>query len=704
MDSTETSTDTVPAAVADEGKSVDDMKPDERIQLWLANIQRCESVLRDVVPEWSTNIDYRRGKPFAEDSDLDRIRVPIDWSMTKAKQAQLFSQVPEVRLTHKTEAYKAVAPMFAKKLNDQLCESRVGVALDEVMPDCINAAGFGAALVAFESKTERRSVPIPDPQQAAQMAAAGMQIPMQDVEVVLDSRFLISRISPEDFLWEVAFTGSDFDDAPWIGRKGRKTWDEAIASWDKLTEADKSKVVGADARKSENLLTNTGDENKKIQSGLVNYRELFYWRHMFHADETDYRAIHHLVFIEGKKEPVVDEPWKGQKRNAKNKIIGPRRMPIRVLTLTYISNESIPPSDSAMGRPQVDELNRSRSQMIRNRETSVPLRWFNTNLVDPQVQTQMMRGTWQGMIPINGTGDRAFGEVARAAYPNEDFMFDNIAKADARETWQVQDAIEAGPAIRSAAEANNRQQNFQTRIGYERARCAAFLVGIAEVLAGLVALFGEFTQEEMQLLGQLPKEELASYYAFNVRADSTLLLDAEQRIQRLMTFLNMTAKSGYVDVAPVIMEIVELVGLDPAVVIHQPQGKGPEPVNASLRLTGAADLSDPVVIAMLMHAGQFPTAEELNAAKIALATIQQQPELPQPEGGPGGAPGGPGGPGGAPGAPPPPGAPPAGAPPPQAPGGRPVAPAGSGRPAEPYTAHPNWNTASRVEKRAEDGK
>lgn len=690
------STETAEVASSTASSTPEEPTPISRIDMWRSNISRCDIVKKDMVPDWSLNVDYRRGKPFQEDSDLDRIRVPMDWSATKAKQAQLFSQVPEIRLAARLDAARPITGMWAGKVNAQVDKSRVGVSMDEQMPDCINAAGFGACIISYDTLTEMRDVMKVTPEMAAQLKATGQDIPTESTQVVLDKRFCVTRVSPGDFLWEVSFTGSDFDDSPWLGHKGRKTWADAKACWSKLTEADKRKVLGEDDRDFRETLVDEGSGRRSRKTDVVNYTEVFYWRYLFHADETCYDAIHHLVFVHGKDEPVIDEPWKGQKRTADGKVIGPYKLPIRVLTLTYISDESIPPSDTAMGRPQVDELNRSRGQMIRNREASVPLRWMNVNLVDTNVQTAMMRGTWQGIIPVNGSGDRAFGEVARAAYPPEDGTFDNIAKQDLRETWQVQDAVEVGPAIRSAAEANNRQANFQTRIGYERARCARHFVGIVEVLAGLMVVCDDFTDQERQHLqqAQIDPAQLCDAFTFKVRADSTLLLDASQRIQMLMSYLNMTAKSGYVDIAPIIEEITELHGLDPAKVLKQPAQQGPEPVNISMTLKGSEDLTDPLVVAMLIQNKQMPSADVINQAKLLLASLQMQPTPPAPPMG---------GPEGAPGAPPAPGAAPGG--PPQAPGGRIVAPPDQGRgPQAPYTAHPDYNTVNRVEKRAEDGK
>jgi hypothetical protein len=41
------------------------------------------------------------------------------------------------------------------------------------------------------------------------------------------------------------------------------------------------------------------------------------------------------------------------------------------------------------------------------------------------------------MIPIQGNGSAAVGEVARASYPAEEFGFDRIVKSDLQEAWRV---------------------------------------------------------------------------------------------------------------------------------------------------------------------------------------------------------------------------------------------------------------------------
>jgi hypothetical protein len=233
------------------------------------------------------------------------------------------------------------------------------------------------------------------------------------------------------------------------------------------------------------------------------------------------------------------------------------------------------------------------------------------------------------MIPMNGDGSRAIGEVARAAYPSENFAIDTVINNDLDESWQTGANQMGGQARRgqSAAEAKITQANFSTRIAYERARCGKFFVGIAEVMAGLLSLYGVFDEEEMQALSAWDRESLANYYIYNVRADSTVLLDADQRTEALTEFLNLTAKSGYVNVKLVIEELAMLAGLNADEVVMDPPPPGLDPANVSVRITGMEDLSNPLVLALLKKSGQLPTVDDIEEAKTLLALAAPVPAV-----------------------------------------------------------------------------
>ena len=88
-------------------------------------ISTCKEYRKKLVSTWSTNIDYRRGKPFASQTDQDRIVVNLDWSMTKTKQAALFSQVPQVRVNHSPQTLVPWVHAFEQRLNDTLISSGI---------------------------------------------------------------------------------------------------------------------------------------------------------------------------------------------------------------------------------------------------------------------------------------------------------------------------------------------------------------------------------------------------------------------------------------------------------------------------------------------------------------------------------------------------------------------------------------------------
>lgn len=670
-------------------------------KLWQARIDRCKRVRKDLVKSWCDNVDYRRGKPFTEWDDEDRINVNIDWSMTKGKHAQLYSQTPKVYLTPKQKTFEPAVDAFTKQLNETLDQANVGSAMDENVLDAINAAGFGFALVGYEALTQPKQVPsqeinnMPLPKLLA-MKAGLIETPMETVQQKVSERYYIKRLSPSDFLWPVEFTGSNFDDADWVGHSGKMMWTEAARIF-KLDDEDKEKILGG-RTKEDNLRRDTDKDYS--DEPVVDYDEIFYWSHRFDPACKFFEQIGRIVFVKGKTDPVIGPgPWEGQRLDEQTqKYVGVCHFPLRVLTLTYISDDAIPPSDSAIGRPQVEEMIRSRTQIVENRDRSQPLRWVNSDRVDTQVMDTIMRGEFQAFIPIQGDGSKALGEVARAAYPPEDYEFDRIIREDLNEQWNA-GANQLGQVSRGRRSATEQQiasSNFQTRIGYERNRVASYFTGIAEVIGGLLSLNGDFpvlSPEDQQRLGSSwDWKHVATNMVYWIRPDATVLLDANQRIERLMKVLNLVGKSGFINPKPIISELVELHGLDPQDVLVDPRPLQEHP-NISYRFTGVEDLTNPLVVALLIHAGEAPTPQDMQAAKLLLQDVSA-PVPPPGQGGQGGQPGQPGQqPGGAQHAS---GAPPAGMQPPMG------KPAPKQMPQPQADAHPRWQGLPKIFKRNSD--
>ncbi len=657
---------------------------------WQGNVER--RMGRTTISSFASAI-FTSGVPTDDDSQAE---INPDWSLTKTKTANLYSQVPTVQLTHENKIYGPAVSPFQRSINYELSEKRahVSTAMNEVFNDVVNAAGIGAVECGYTARFEPKQVPVEDtipgpqgplkvatlpPELLQKLVQAGV-VHMKEIQSVVSDKLYVTRFSPTDLLVPREFTGSNFDDADYVGRKGRISWAEGKSEF-KLDEADKKELLDAYSGKDDDNLRAGNDRSTAMMNvRALRYNVIYYWRHRFDPDEKHFDAIWKLVFLDGKSEPVIHEQWKGQELDEQSKkYVGALKFPIRILTLTYITDNPIPPSDTAAGRPQVDDMRRSRQQMFQNRERSLPMRWFDVNRVDPLIQQLLMNGTWQGMIPCNGPGDKTFGEVARASYPSEDLAFDNVCKQDLLEAWHIgpnQQGV--GSSRQTKSQVENVQANFATVMGQERAATARFFLGIVEVLSGLMALYSDFPllapDERAAMEKAWDHKHILHDLAFNILPDSTILLDAPAQLAKLSQFLNLTVKSGFVNPLPIIIKMAELSGLDPAEVVIQPQPKGPEDPNLSFRFAGKDDLMNPMVAGMLAKHKQLPTPEEMAAGKKALRAAQSYDDdtPPSPEGAQA--------PPGAKGA--------AGLPPPN--------------PAAPKGAHEGWVLGSRIAKRSRD--
>ena len=597
---------------------------------------------RQLIRNWTTNIDFRRGKLFNTQDDTDTVAVNLDWSYTKTKHASLFSQVPRVSVVHQPESLALPwVASYERKLNDLLKEAGVEATMDEVMPDCINAAGIGVALISYETITEIKDEPTVDisifPPEIQQMALTtgkifGRDIPVEPVPVPVARRYCIRRISPADFLWPTDFTGSDFNNAPWLGYSGRITWEEAKTRFN-LDDAVKDKVLTDDRQIDDQLVTDI-DKLRDDNDSKVGYDEIFYHEYQYNSEAKSFKTIHHLVLLHGLQEPVVDEAWAGQKVNPQDpsKVIGSQKKPLQVLTLTYLSDEDIPPSDSAVARAQVLELNRGRTTIARQRARNAPWTWYDVNRLDATIQAALLRGTWLNAIPVQGDGTRIIGTIQQPAIPQENYTFDQIAKSDAQELWTIgSNQVGTGGGVETKGEANVIQANFMTKVGRERAKVGAFFVNIAEVLGGLICLF-----EDPQQFGEGFDPTIGERLEYSILVDSTVLLDAQQRLTQLNNFVNTYAKSGWINVEPVLKEIATLVNLDPSTVVVKPEPQNPPPPNISLRLTGGDDMMNPLLLAFMLKTGQAPDpqlvekAKELIQMSVSMTGPQTPPAGPMP--------------------------------------------------------------------------
>jgi hypothetical protein len=628
-----------------------------------ASVRYRETKLRG---EWQENVNYRVQRPYGADvgdSTRDKLSVPEDWSRTKQKTAQLMFNVPKIVATAGRPELEPLAPTVTAAVNDVLrTECQASYPIDECLSDVINAAGVMAAAVGIDQRYEQMEVPGPQimtspagyNEQTGQLVPAAMRPgDPQKVDVLVSQKFTLDRISPALLLWPPEFRQSDWDKAPWLGYETWMAKPQVARTWS-LTE-DQAARMQTSAPPTELLSKDIDDKTQEYDT--VDYVKVtIIWARGAEFDETIVHpeCFKRVVFVDGISDPVEDDKtdWQewvpeqpsqpagppgpdGQPSPAKPAIPshynGITKNPIRVATLTYVSDIAVPPSDSEAGRSQVREMIRGRSQMLRQRDHSIPLRWYDVNRLDEEVADSLRAGTWQDMIPMNGPGTGAIGEVARASYPRENFEFQSIVSRDLDRSWALSNnqlgSSQSGR--RSAKEIETIQSSTDIRLDYEKARVSRFVVGIAEVLFGLMQRFltqPRFVQivgeQGATILTKVDKSLLAGSFAFDFLADSSDRVDIGTKLQNAIKIYNLMANSPGINRVALEKEIVELHGFDPAKIVVKPPPPKDEPPNVTYRFSGE-DLLNPMAAALLLKTGQINQQDILAAARMIQDAMKQ---------------------------------------------------------------------------------
>lgn len=641
------------------------------VSKWWARIDACRRVRSEKFRVWQDSVSYRRGKPFRSTPPEDTVNVPADWARTKNKISQLFYQVPELILLPRAPQWSSVAPTFAAALNFEMSEKiHAETMMEECLADVINAAGVMICMVEFEASFEDR--PYGPPQAGVQpsplnpegsMDETSGQVPVVEGAVVGEEGaapnpemvpttvyqcYKTNRVSPAHFLWPLEHVKKNWRQAHWLGREGYMPVAEAVRK-----EWVEPGTEGVQITDQEWLLVNEFSDLKPADS-YIKFVELFYYPYYFDPAETDPRKIRRIVLLEdkrGKREkPAVDEDFKWQKRSADGKRwIGMTTLPLKVGTLTHISDMAIPPSDSEIARPQVRELIKLRTLQVRQREHSIPLRWFDVNQVDPMVAIKLRQGKWQDIIPMNGPGEHAIGEVARAQYPPENWQFDKIIRFDLDESWSM-GAMQQGittPGETTATEVKEISGANDTRLDLERQWVMRFFLEVAEGVGQLMQMFADemeyapFVGDDGQrVLRQWNKDLIPGEYIFKYKPDSQLRVDISQRRNEGLNLYKLVRKDPLLNPTLLVRRVLEDHGLDWTKMMAQPQPPKPERPKVSASFKGE-DLTSPLAVALINKSDTPITAEDVKAAQAVIDAAAPQPMV-QPSMGNEGAPVAPG--------------------------------------------------------------
>lgn len=608
-----------------------------------AGIDACVSYRDGVLRRtWKTNVNYRAGKPFETESTQDRVVVPEDWARARQKTAALAFQLPKIIAEARQPQFAAAAPVVTAFVNQYLLgqQTRAAYAIDEALADVVNAAGLMAVVVGVDQPTEALETEIPgtplvNPLDGTPMVNPDTGQPLmtparvEKVRRVIATRFTAKRLSPAMLLWPVEFSGSDWDEPDWLGYDSYLLIEEIKKRWPQLRN---EKIAGS--AQPELLADDVQTGRPRGDDGLyARVQTVWYKAARFDADKTHPDCLRRLVFLEGRAEPIEGPEIGAWQKwippttlDGEGHYVGLTRFPIRVKTLVYVSDLAIPPSDTQAGRPQVNELSEARSQQIRQRRSSIGLRWYDVNRLDESTVRQIETGEINDLIPVNGPGDKVIGEIARASTQRESFESSRQAGADLDRAWSMSanQMVATNAGERSAAEVNAVASANDLRLAYEKGRVSQFVAEIAEVLFSLaqvvlpgevfVSMIGPDGAERLQAVTQ---QSIAGHFAFNFKTDSSDRIDIRTKLDNLLKLYNLAGNSQTISRQNLEKEIVEAMGHDPDKMTSPPKEKGPEPPNISYRFNGA-DLLNPIALALMIKSGHDIGQDAIRAAQMMI--------------------------------------------------------------------------------------
>lgn len=565
---------------------------EDQVTAWRERVKAGQEPVKKIIEQGKINVSRYQGKHLTEKPTDDTVVVPIDYSYTEQKKAQLFFQTPEIQAEPLRPDYTA-APLMTAVINQALSPDGVNAKamMFEVLPDIICATGYGVTKIGYENVTDgtrpvELSPAVTDPQTGIELQ------PAQTGEApnIISETYYWRRIPPGFFSAPRDFRGSDFDDASWLA------WRFSEDVPDGGTETS-----GKDT--DDLLLVDPVDAG-----GQSKAPKRWGWEVWYKASRFDPSVKHPDITRTFKlydDEPVArdhrDSPFQkwavpGQAQLSPTyvpggQLIGMRGFPLHVGTLQYVPDRPFPPSYSTMSRQQVDELSKGRTQMVQRRDRSMPQVGYDATRVLPDSLNKIQRNINTSFVGFTGPiDDSMMKAIEKGNYGREQFTFNDYIKADIDTIWAMgaNAGLQQSDKTQTATETNVIQSSVETRAEADRTRILEFFVKGVAKLAALKQLFAD-EQDYVPIVGQdgakqlvaWDKTQIAGRYLFTAKPDSHVRIDAAQDRQQKLNAYNQLRKDPEVQARELIVPVLQAIGVDPQKGYKPPQPPQEEKPNVS---------------------------------------------------------------------------------------------------------------------------
>jgi len=576
---------------------------------------------------WKRNLEQYAPPPETqiEDRGQYEVNTNVDFRQAEQKKAQLWFDTAQVQLTPiepiseivlnsmqmpdgstQEQKLSSAITLHQTVLNGLLGPDGVDAkrTIHSAILDVLVPAGWGVTHLGYTSYT--KPVTELDP-----MTGQPITIPVPVYE-----EYYWSRLSPSSLLVPADFKSTDFDRAPWLAIKTHPPISVLRREYKDGIPPD---FRGGGKSKVESL--REFDAERQSSGGSFdprcNVTQMYYYEPTLNADAFHPKRVCELVFVEGIEKEVRHRycPYQSldqEGRLSADSMIG---YPIHILTLREVPDDNHVPSDSSMTRPLTDELNQFRSQVLKARDAAIPYAFYDQDILPPDKIERITSGVYGPMIPVEG------GRLNANSPP----VIPGLKPQLSRETYAGQDVIErdiertlalgsnqtgaTNPTRRTATEISTMQSSLDTRMAGEQQAVVAFFVAGVRKLDALVQRYSDRPQVT-HILGEdgekmwmaWDKTLLAGKFAYTIKPDSQIHVDAAADRQQDLAFYNLTARDPFINRMELARRLALKWGYNPDRLVGPPPPQGPPPPNVQVRVQ-ASDL-DP-------RLPQFPFAVEI---------------------------------------------------------------------------------------------
>ena len=629
----------------------------EQTEAWRSRITGQLEATKTRITEGKTNVERYIGQALASVPTDHEVSVPSDYYYVETKRNELFFRLPDVFVKPEQPGKEDAAVVFQAALNRKLGPRGVNVlpTMKQVIVDLLVPTGYAGVAVGYQTITNG-TVNVfagyePDPTAPPQLAPGGvlgLSMPAMKPKFVPTPNIVaawiyVEHVRAADLLCDGEFSGLDFDKSPWVAQRFRED----------VTDEQSSGSEVADERRF--IAIPGGTRARKQRVGT----EVWYRAHRFDPDVQHPDKIRTFKIYDDDRDgpiEVRDHPHQRYASPAGKLAAGMRGYGVKILTLRYVPDTWMPPSDCSMARNTADELSKGRTQMLQSRDRNQPQWGFDATRVDKDIQAKIEQNTIKGGIPFNGPGQDATWPIQKGNGPKESYQFNEIAHGDLQRIWRTGDNQVGvlSDTVKTATEQQITASSAQSASESDRNVVVDWYADkIASEVAALMQLYTDETefvellgadaqrlknippqvQQQAQQAGQdarvlVPwnKDAIAGQFAFSVKPNSQVYVDAAQEANLIMKDYQFFANSPNINKAELERQILTRRGYDVSKLMQQPPPRESAPPQVSVSAKGE-DFNPQLVqgAAMLSALAQLGVpidAITLGIAKQTLSTAQ----------------------------------------------------------------------------------